>query len=91
MKRSALRLFAVLLLGGCAESVEETEMANDKSPVANATVTTETPTAENAAAELFSDPAEAISPVDADMLLASTLDSAKADNKRVIVHLGAPW
>ena len=91
MKRSAISLFAVLLLGGCAESVEETEMANDKSPAANATVATETPAARIAAGESVPDAAEAASAVDAEMLLASTLESAKADNKRVIVHLGAPW
>jgi hypothetical protein len=30
-------------------------------------------------------------PVNAERLLASTLDRAKADNKRVMVHLGAAW
>jgi hypothetical protein len=59
MKRSALTLLAVLLLGGCAEPLRNT--------------------------------ADEASPVDAERLLASTLENAAADNKRVIVHLGAPW
>ena len=91
MKRSALRLFAVLLLGGCAESAKETEMADDKSPAANATEAAETPAVQTAAGGSVPDAAEAASPVDAERLLASTLESAKADNKRVMVHLGAPW
>ena len=57
MKRSAIRIFAVLLLGGCAESTIETEMANDKSPDANATVATETPADRTAASESVPDAA----------------------------------
>ncbi len=81
MKRFALGLFVVLLLGGCAESAKETGTASDKSPAASQTT----------AGEPVPDAAEATSPVDAEKLLASTLKSAKADNKRVMVHLGAPW
>lgn len=32
-----------------------------------------------------------VSQVDASKLLASTLEKAKAEEKRVMVHLGAPW
>jgi hypothetical protein len=49
-----------------------------------------TPAAQTAAAESVPDAAEAPSPIDAERLLASTLESAKAENKRVMVHLGAP-
>ena len=91
MKRSALKLFVVLLLGGCAESVDEAEMVNDESSAANAAVATETPAAQPAAAVSVSDTAEEASSVDAERLLASTLEKAKAENKRVMVHLGAPW
>jgi hypothetical protein len=89
MKRSVLGLFAVLLLGGCSDSVRDMEMGNDKSPAANATVATETPATPAAAAG--SAAVEAALPVDAGRLLAATLERAKADNKRVMVHLGAPW
>lgn len=76
MKRSFLRLLSILVLAGCAESGIETEIVNDNSPVANGP-------APDTSAEVTS--------VDAERLLASTLESAKADDKRVIVHLGAPW
>jgi hypothetical protein len=91
MKRSVLGLFAVLLLGGCSDSVRDMEMGNDKSPAANATVATETPATPAAAAGSAAAAVEAALPVDAARLLAATLERAKADNKRVMVHLGAPW
>lgn len=91
MKRIALGLFAVLLLGGCADSVEQTEMVDDKSPGAKATTATEKPMAQTAASDSVPDTAEAASRLDAERLLASTLECAKADSKRVMVHLGAPW
>lgn len=91
MKRTALGLFAVLLLGGCGDSVEQTEMVDGKLPTAKATTATEGPMAQNAASDSALDTAEAASPLDAERLLASTLECAKADSKRVMVHLGAPW
>ena len=87
MKRFALGSFGVLLLIGCADLAKEMEMVNDKLPAANATVATETPAAESVA----DGAADAASPIDAERLLASTLQNAKAANKRVMVHLGAPW
>jgi hypothetical protein len=36
-------------------------------------------------------PQSATSFLNAERLLASTLESAKAQDKRVMVHLGAPW
>jgi hypothetical protein len=91
MERSALGLCAVLLLCGCSDSVREMEVVNERSPAANANVATETPATQAAAAESVPDAVETALPVDAERLLASTLESAKADNKRVMVHLGAPW
>ena len=87
MKKSALGLFAVVLLSGCAESARETKVENDSLPVANATEASETPSAETAEPP---EAVEAASPIDAAELLASTLERAKAENKRVMVHLGAP-
>jgi len=77
MKRSALGLLGVLLLGGCADSGEDAAIVTKKSPARN--TATESPAAEKG------------SPLDAERLLASALASAKADDKRVMVHLGATW
>ena len=66
-------------------------MAIDKSTTASATVATETSGAQSAAGKSVPDAADAGSPIDAARLLASTLERAKAENKRVMVHLGAPW
>ena len=87
MKRSALRLFAVLLLGGCSVPATETELAKDESTARG----TETSSTQSVAGESLSDAPDAASSGDAERLLASALQSAKADDKRVMVHLGAPW
>ena len=73
MKKSALGLFAlVVLIGGCADS------ASDNAPAGQST---------------SADPSEQVedaSSINASTLLTSTLEKAKAENKRVMVHLGAP-
>ncbi len=91
MTRFAFGLFGLLLLGGCADSVKEAETVTGKSPVGNVPVATEKPSARTTVAESVPGAAEVASAVDAERLLASTLASAKADNKRVMVHVGAPW
>lgn len=89
MNKSAICLFAVFLLGGCDESVEETETLNDKPTAADVRMPAETPSVRSTEAESVA--AEATPPSDAESLLTATLEIAKADNKRVMVHLGATW
>ena len=85
MKKTALGILAILLLGGCVESAKDLEPATGKSVAAKASVP------QTAATESVPNTTLADSSVDAAELLASTLRSAKAADKRVMVHLGAPW
>jgi hypothetical protein len=90
-KKSALTLFALVLLSGCSQSASETTSEDDSSPTANATQAAET---SSAAPTTVIEPPDATSvtaPIDAAKLLASTLERAQVEDKRVIVHLGAPW
>ena len=90
MKRTVAWSLAALLLAGCADTGKEVKPAGGKSPTADADVAGQE-TADLSTA-VASDPATtAHASVDAEKLLASALETAKADNKRVLVHLGAPW
>jgi hypothetical protein len=91
MKSLPLGLLAVLVLGGCGTSAPETATPNGRSPVNKAMVPPETSGDQTVAAESAPPVVEAAPLVDAERLLASTLATAKAENKRVMVHLGAPW
>ncbi len=91
MRRTVLWLYLIALIGGCADSGTEVETATGNRPAANATVETQQPTGQDVASEPESETAVAAPPVDAEQLLATTLATAKADDKRVLVHLGAPW
>jgi hypothetical protein len=66
-------------------------MDRDKSAAADVPVAAEPPAARVAPNPVDPAAQEAASTVDAEALLASTLEQAKTDNKRVMVHLGAPW
>ena len=89
--KTTLGLLAVLLLGGCADSGNDVQPANGKSPADDAATAAQEPAARTAAVESGPVATAADSSLDAERLLASTLESAKAQNKRVLVHLGAPW
>ncbi len=91
METTVLAILAILLLGGCADSAKDVKPATGKSPTATATVTAQELAAQTAATESVSDTTLADWSVDAAVLLASTLEVAKAADKRVMVHLGAPW
>jgi hypothetical protein len=84
MKNTAFGLLTVLLLGGCADS------GTDAKP-ANVADTERKPATQSAASESLPEATVAAFPLDAKELFNSTLVSAKTHNKRVIVHLGAPW
>jgi PBP1b-binding outer membrane lipoprotein LpoB len=90
MNKFALALFAILLLGGCTESAKQTEKVNRKSPSANSPTAPDTSVTRTGADGSGPDAADAASPIDAARLLAATIETAKAENKRVMVHLGAP-
>jgi hypothetical protein len=52
---------------------------------------TQQPAEPDISSETDSVTADSVSSVNAEQLLATTLASAQADDKRVFVHLGAPW
>ena len=91
MQKTGVGFLIVLLLGGCVDSRHDPKSTGDKSPSANVVDAAQQPVGQNAAVESVTDVNEVTSSVDAERLLASTLASAKAQNKRVLVHLGAPW
>jgi len=89
MEKRGLALLACLLFGGCGNSVEDVDSATSKTvPVK---VAAPERAAQSAVVESVHDAERANSRVDASVLLASTLENAKACDKRVLVHLGAPW
>lgn len=97
MRLTFLLGLAVLAVGGCAESAksgkpESGDRSADKSAAKVADVPQEpvvpsAATAPDSDTDIVADDA----PLNAEALLASTLENAKADDKRVMVHLGAPW
>jgi hypothetical protein len=92
MGKTALAILAFLVLGGCADSAKDVEPAISKSPTAEEmSVTAQELAAQPVTIESVFDTKMADSSVDAAALLAFTLELAKAADKRVIVHLGAPW
>jgi len=91
MKNTAIALLAVLLLAGCTDSVKKVDSVTKSSPKTKATDDTQEPAVQTAKAEPDSQAILADSPVDATVLLAATLEEAKSSDKRVLVHLGAPW
>ena len=103
MKTATIGLLAILLLSGCSsantEPAESEPIVGDSSPAA---VTDSADPSQDQSAPDSNDASdghdrteaaskETASLVDAEQLLASTLACARADNKRVMVHLGAPW
>lgn len=95
MKKTAVALLAVWLLAGCTDSAKKVDSVTKTSPQAKATEKTQELAAQTAKTESKSDTTLAESPVDATVdatvLLATTLEKAKSTDKRVMVHLGAPW
>lgn len=91
MKNTALGLFTVLLLGGCADSAMDAKPVGSQSPAASADVAAQDPILHSDGSESDLKTTAVASSVDAERLLASTLENAKTQNKRVMVHLGAPW
>ena len=91
MKKTPLSLLVLLAICGCGES--GVEQAADAPPqTENAAVTTNPSGDDEPAApspETSAVPGTEISN-DASELLAASLDAAKANQKRVLVHLGAP-
>lgn len=89
MKKATSAILAFLLLSGCGNSGEDVHSTSNQSP------TTKAIEAELGGQSAVPAPApekeSGDSPIDAAELLASTLASAKARDKRVFVHLGAPW
>jgi thiol-disulfide isomerase/thioredoxin len=79
MTRSALALCGALLLGGCADTAPEANTPAGKSGAASVQI------------ESAPDSARTGPLVDAERLLAEALAQAKSENKRVLLHLGAPW
>jgi hypothetical protein len=90
MNKFAHSFLAAVLLSGCAESARDSKPGNESPPVSAAKETLKTPPSQTATADPTA-AAEVASATDAASLLASTLEEAKAQNKRVMVHLGAPW
>ncbi len=84
MHKATLLIFACLLFGGCADSAREEKPTTDDATAGELA-------AQPATAESVSGKALADTSNDATILLASTLERAKAADKRVMVHLGAPW
>lgn len=79
MNRAILGLVGILLIAGCTDSTRENEVGNGK---------TSSAVAENGSGGSDADRQSA---VDAEQVLASALENARANDKRVLVHLGAPW
>jgi hypothetical protein len=84
MKKAALGLLAALLVFGCADSVRESKSASIAEP-------TTKPATQSATGKSASEAKPTESRIDAEKLFNDTLASAKMQNKRVMVHLGAPW
>ncbi len=91
MKRFTVGLLAALLLGGCRDSARETKTWDDKSPATSSAAASDTSAGRSEGADDTFDAADAVVPVDAESLLAATFAAAKMEDKRVMVHLGAPW
>ena len=80
MKKFGFAVLAAVFFLGCTESGTELE-STDSSVQPKSAETTSPPSQETASP----------SSNDAQGLLASAMASAQADDKRVMVHLGAPW
>jgi hypothetical protein len=86
MKKLTIWLIAAALLSGCAESASDNDASLGKTQTPVTDPTTDEPAVEPGSLASASD-----SSLDAETLLASALEEATAGNKRVLVHLGAPW
>ncbi|MEQ1906482.1 MAG: hypothetical protein ABL888_20025 [Pirellulaceae bacterium] len=84
MKKTALGLLAALLLVGCADSGRESKPASVAEP-------TTKPATPSATGKSVAETKTTESRIDAEKLFNDTLAIAKMQNKRVMVHLGAPW
>ena len=91
MKKIGLILIAVAFVGGCAKTVEESKPSPDESPATESAEEKGTVAAQPDAAKSTTDVVKEDGPIDAESLLAATLAQATAEDKRVMVHLGAPW
>ena len=87
MKKTGLAILTFLLMCGCTESPPKSKLAGSES----ATSTEQKSGDRSDVADPVSDSAEVDASIDATVLLQSTLAKAKAADKRVMVHLGAPW
>ena len=91
MNRLVLGLLAITLISGCVDPATEVETVTGSTGTANAPVETQQPAAQGAVTEPASETTVVAPSVDAEQLLATTLADAKVGDKRVLVHLGAPW
>ena len=100
MRRMSFVVLALVLGGGCADSARELNSgANASKPAASSPAgearkpqDSQDHSAQSKAGALGAVTAtEDSSVVNAEVLLASTLQQARTEDKRVMVHLGAPW
>jgi hypothetical protein len=91
MNKTGLAILTCLLISGCTDSPQDVELARTESRDANPTLTEHEFGARTEVAAAVADSTMGDSLADAASLLASTLEKAKAADKRVMVHLGAPW
>ncbi len=100
MRRTSLLVLALLLGGGCAEAPDDpTSQVSGPAPAgpsqearpSAAPGSEQQAASSDAVASEANAPTETPAVIDAESLLASTLQQAQAENKRVMVHLGAPW
>ena len=95
MKTTVFGFLAVLLIGGCDDSVSDVQPAGSQTEgVGDPVAPQETlPAEEPETDEPPSAPAVDVAPSsnDAQVLLAWALERAQSDNKRVMVHLSATW
>ncbi len=85
MEKATLVILAVVLISGCAKPVPETALESESLAPGQVRKASESP-GKQVGGEASAAPAA----IDAAQLLASTLEHAKAEDKRVLVHLGAP-
>lgn len=89
MEKTVLAIL-LLLLGGCSAPVDDFQVSEEgNSATARESMTALQPATQADAAQASAERLFEF-PVDAATLLASTLEQAKTDDKRVLIHLGAP-
>ena len=88
MPKATSLLLASLLFWGCTRSAEDVPSTSGQTPANAKAVESAARPATTASAPRA---ALADSPVHAGVLLAATLEAARASDKRIIVLLGAPW